>query len=128
MTPQQARAALDRHLANAGADCTLVRLLGTQQAPVSVIVRAHVTDYTPQTLIAGSGLQAGDSKVIISTTQIDAAQWPGAVPAAQATPGDPRVPRKGDRLIVSGRTRTVLYAWEAPRINGELVRIEMEIR
>ncbi len=128
MTAAQSRAALDRSLAKYGTDCILQRLLGTQQIPVSVTVRAHVVDYTPETLVPGSGLQSGGSKVIISTTQIDAAQWPGAVPPGQATPGDPRVPREGDRLIVSGKTRTVLYAWEAPRINDELIRIEMQIQ
>jgi hypothetical protein len=90
------------------------------------VVRAHIVDFKPDELISGTGLQAGDSKARISTTQIDAAQWPGVTPPP--SPGDPRVPRKGDRLIVQGRTRTVLAAWEAPRINGELVRIEMAIR
>lgn len=104
------------------------RLLGTQLTPVSVTVRAQIRDFKPEELVAGSGLQTGDSHAVISTTQIDAAQWPSATPAAQATPGDPRVPRKGDRLIINGKTRTVISAWEAPRIQGTLVRIEMQIK
>lgn len=127
MTPSQARAALDRWLAKAGQDCILQRLLGEDLAPVSVTVRAHIRGYAPHEIIDGSGLQIGDSHVIISTTQIDAEGWPGADPEAQE-PGDPRVPRKGDRLIAAGWTREVLAGWAAPHIQGELIRIEMTIR
>lgn len=125
MTPASARSALDRQLAQVGQACVLQRLLGTALLPVGVVVRAHIVDFKPDELIAGTGLQAGDSKAHISTTQIDAVQWPGATPPS---PGDPRVPRKGDRLFVQGKARTIIAAWEAPRIMGELVRIEMAVR
>lgn len=128
MNADQVRTSLDSMLARAGQTVTLQRLLGTQLTPVSVTLRAHIADFKPAEMISGSGIQTGDSHAIISTTEIDAAQWPGAMPPAQQTPGDPRVPRKGDRLIVQGKVRAVVAAWEAPRINGELVRIEMQIR
>lgn len=140
MTPTQARASLDRSLAQAGQDATLQRLLGTSLVPVGVTVRVNIQGYKPHEIIAGSGLQAGDSHVILSTTQINAAQWPGATPPS---PGDRRVPRNGDRLIASRKVRVVIAAWEATRIMsgaeaalpdddpdkpGELVRIEMSVR
>jgi hypothetical protein len=127
MTPAQARAALDRALAKAGEDAVLQRLLGEDLVPVSVTLRASIRDYQPVEIAGGVGLQAGDSKLVISTTEIDAAGWPGADPEAQ-TPGDPRILREGDRIIVEGKTRVVLAGWPAPRIAGELIRIEAAIR
>lgn len=132
MTPASARASLDHALKLTGEDVTLQRLLGTQLVPVSVSVRAHIKDYAPHEMIAGSNIVQGDSRCVISTTEIDAAQWPGGVVAAQyppATMGDLRIPRKGDRVIMaSGKVRTVQYAWPAPMVGGELVRIELQIR
>lgn len=119
MSPGSARAALDRWLAKAGRDATLQRRIGTSDTFLGVTVRAHVTGYKPDLIIAGSGLQVGDSRVVISTTQVDAAEWPSI--------GGDRVPLRGDRLIVGGRVRIVRQAWEAPRIGGELVRIEMTV-
>lgn len=130
MTPEQARSSLDRILRAAGQPATLVRLWGTSRTPVSVALRAHIVDYKPEQIIAGSGLQIGFSKAILSTTEINAASWPGAAPSGDhAPPGDARVPRKGDELrLASGATRVVVAAWEAPRIQGDLIRIEMTVK
>lgn len=129
MTPAQARSSLDRMLRQAGQSATLMRFYGTQRVPVSVELRAHVVDYKPEQIIEGSGLQIGFSKATISTTEIAAAQWPGAVPDAQRQPGDSFLPRKGDELtLASGAKRIVVAAWEAPRIQGELIRIEMTVK
>ncbi len=128
MSPAQARAQLDRALQKNGQDCILQRLAGSPQTTRSVTVRASVRDYAPHEIADGSGLQAGDSRIVISTTQIDAAQWPDIVTLNKANAGDPRVPVHGDRLIVQGRTRIVQAGWEAPRIQGELIRIEATIR
>ncbi|WP_159727173.1 hypothetical protein [Methylosinus sp. Ce-a6] len=131
MTPAAARAALDRMLSKAGQSATLVRLWGTSRTPVSVALRVHiVVDYRPEQIIDGSGLQIGFSKAIISTTEINAASWPGvALAGDSAPPGDPRVPRKGDELrLASGARRVVVAAWEAPRIQGDLIRIEMTVK
>jgi hypothetical protein len=128
MTPQQARAALDRMLAQAGQDATLTRYYGTQLSPASVALRVHLIDYTPEELAKDSSLVAGSRKCTISTTEINRAQWPGVVPDAQAEPGDPRLPRHGDKItLANGEVATIDRAWEAPRIQGELIRINMTV-
>lgn len=128
MTPAQARASLDSFLAGRET-CKIQRLSGSPQVTKSVTLKAAVKNYTPQDIIAGSGLQAGDSHVIISTTEIDAAQWPDVATLASTTAGDPRIPVKGDRFVLSnGRVRTVQAAWPAPYVDGELIRIEMTVR
>lgn len=122
MSPADARASLDRYLARYGQVVTLIRLASGAQPSVSasVEVRAHVTDFKPQELDGAQGLQIGDSRVIMSTTEVNAADWPSA--------NESRIPRKGDRILVAGRTRTVLYGWAAPYVSGELIRIELAIR
>lgn len=114
------RADLDRELVLTGQDATLQRIIVATQATISVAVRAHVVDYKPHQIPAGTGLQAGDSHVIMSSTEVDAAAWPSV--------SESRIPRRGDRFIVGGRTRIVQNAWPAPYVGGELVRIEMQIR
>lgn len=121
-----ALASLDNALARNGEDCVLQRLDGTGNVAKAVTVRARVVLYRPQE-ISGSIIQ-GDSFVILSPTQIVAAQWPTSDASyADKSNGDKRVPRRDDRLIVQGRTRTV----QAPipyYVNGELVRIELQVR
>jgi hypothetical protein len=127
MTPAAVRESLDGMLAQYGEPCELQRLV----AGVSrkVVLRASIQDYRSDELLGGNGLQAGDSHAVISTTEIDAASWPSAALIAITTAGDPRIPIKGDKLVLSnGRVRIVLIAWPAPYIGGELVRIEMNIR
>ncbi|HEY8067069.1 MAG TPA: hypothetical protein VIF40_20440 [Methylosinus sp.] len=128
MTPGRARAALDRALALTGEPCRLERLL-----PSGVIhavdVLAAVRDYTAVEVgQSNGGLQAGFSKVIMSSSEIDAAGWPDLVTRATQTADDPRIPRRGDRLVHQGRVRIVQSAWAAPRVEGELVRIELSIK
>jgi len=119
MNAAHARETLDSFLRKYGQDCTLQRpAVGAPS--IDVVVRAHVVDFKPHEIEMGAGIQAGDSRVIISTTELDAAQWP--------TPSESRTPRKGDRFVVGGRTRTVLFAWSAPYIENEVVRIEIAIR
>lgn len=121
MSPADARAALDRMLANVGQDVELQRLSSPSMAvAAAVTIRAHIVDFKPQELLGGVGLQTGDSRVIMSTTEVNAAQWPSAL--------ESRLPRKGDRIVVAGRTRTVLFAWPAPYIEDELIRIELAVR
>lgn len=117
------RAELDKDLLRAGERCRL------QRGSRIVELRASIRDYRPAELTGGNGLQAGDSHVIISTTEIDAAQWPDAATLATTTAGDPRIPIKGDKLILSnGRVRIVQAAWPALYIGGELIRIELTIK
>lgn len=122
MTPTQAVAALDRHLAAHGEDVILRRGLGTQQVPVDAPVRAFVRGLRPEEIV-GSLTQTA-SKVVLSPTDIEAAQWPGA--QAGTIVGDPRVPRRGDKVVIQGRARAVEFA--APiYLGGELTRIELTV-
>jgi hypothetical protein len=127
MTPQHARAALDRMLARYGELCQLQRTVSG--AVRSVALRVSIQDYKPDELTGGNGLMVGDSRAIISLTEINAADWPSAALIVSTTAGDPRIPIKGDKLILSnGRVRIVQAAWPAPYIDGELIRIELTIR
>lgn len=125
MDAKGAIAALDNALARNGEDVTLMRPTGTTGTGPSVTCRARVTAYRPEQLV-GSLVQ-GDSQVIISPSQIDAARWPTSDSKwKDTTTGDQRVPRHGDVFIIQGRTRRVKSA--APfYIDGTLVRIEATV-
>lgn len=119
---------LDRALEKNGQDVVLRRTVGSaSQVNIDVTCRAMVRDYAPQELV-GQIIQ-GDSHVIISPTQITAAQWPGGQPiASPPVQTDPRVPRPNqDKVIVAGRLRNVQAATPI-YVVGELVRIEMQVR
>lgn len=121
-------AKLDRFLAKTGERIKLRRYAGVNtQIFTEVELLAFVRGYSPEELGAGSGIQAVDSKVIISPTALFAAQWPGGQqPLEPPFNPDPHLPRKGDRAIIQGRTRTVEVA--SPIYDGnELVRIEMRV-
>lgn len=104
-------------LAQAGAAATLNR--GPIASPSSVAIRVHLVGFQAREIVAGSGLQAGDTKAIWSATPIIAANWGGA------TRG---LAQKGDILEVDGKKRLVVAAWPAPRVGGEIVRYEAQIR
>ncbi len=123
MSPEQAIEILDRALDDEGQIIQLVRITGTtNQVRFSVDIRAWVKGYTSRE-IGGTILQ-GDSKVIISATDLNAHQWPGA----QVNPiGDPRVPRFHDKVIVQGTERNVensvpFYILET------LVQVDLQVR
>jgi hypothetical protein len=80
-------------------------------------------------LIAGSGIIEGDSLVIMSPTQIVAAQWPGGqVVTSPPSMLDPRVPRQGDKAIIAGKMRTVQAAAPIYFPSGALIRIELRVK
>ena len=118
MNAASARASLDRLLAQTGVVATLNR--GPLTAPVSVALRVNLVGYQAREIVAGSGLQTGDTRAIWSATPIRASGWPGD--------GSSAVPRKGDWLAIEGKNRMVVAAWEAPRVGGEVVRYEAQIR
>lgn len=127
MTPDDALSSLDRQLASSGEDVILQRLVGSaNQVVIPGKVRAFVRNYEPRELV-GSVIQ-GDSKVTVSPTDIENARWPGprvvrAVPDAT----DARIPRKDDRVVIAGKTRTVQAA--APiYLAGVLIRIDLQVR
>lgn len=118
---------LDQFLAADGQDVILRRLTGTtNQVAVDCPCRAFVRGYQPKEL--AGGIIQGDTHVILSATDIIRAQWPGGEPVTNPpTATDPRVPRKGDRVIIEGKARTVEYA-SPTSVNGILHRIDLTVR
>lgn len=120
--------ALDRALAAKGQDIVLRRVVGvTNQVNVDVRCRAFVRNYAPHELT--SLIIQGDSEVTISLTEIGRAQWPGGQPVASPPVAtDPRVPIANVcKAIIGGKLRNVQAA--APiYVNGELVRIRLQVR
>lgn len=118
-------AALDDALAAAGQDIRLIRLTGTQMIPYEVTCRAMVRGYQPSELVGSISQQ--DSMVILSPTEIDRKGWPGPASSAATDTSDRRVPRKGDRVVISGKARTVEAA-VGITMADELVRIELQVK
>lgn len=118
---------LDQFLAADGQDVILRRITGTtNQIVVDCPCRAFVRGYQPKEL--AGGIIQGDTHVILSATDINRAQWPGGE-AVTNPPGinDPRVPRTGDRIIIEGRARGVIFA-DPVYVDGELHRINVQVR
>ena len=116
--------ALDRGLAARGQDVILRRISGSGPSATSIDVacRAVVRGYRPEELVGG--IAQGDSQVILSPSEIRSSGWPDP---GGSPPGSVSLPRKGDKLIVQGRMRTIEAA--APiLIAGELVRIDLQVR
>ncbi|MDF2809321.1 MAG: hypothetical protein K0S56_352 [Microvirga sp.] len=118
MTPAAAIAALDKQLRRHGQDAVLRRSTwsGTTKNSVDVTVRITLRGYAPDELVGG--ITQGDSEVVMSPTQINAAGWPS---------GAPEPPKAGDTLVSAGRARAVIAA-EPIYLGGELVRIDLQVR
>ena len=120
------RSRLDAALQRQGQDVILTRSTlgpGGVGIPNSVTCRARVIGYQPKDLVQGSGIVVGDRKVIMSTTQIDAARWPGGSPW-KASQGDPRLPTTTDKVTIDGKPCTVIFAF----FDDLKVRIEIGVR
>lgn len=122
-TPADHIRRLDAALARSGETIRLQRLTGTQQIVFEVECRAVVRGYQPEEIVSGSGITQGDSKVILSPSEIERKGWPGPQPHS----GDKRVPIKGDRIIRQDRPMAVQAA-AGIYVDGELVRIEAQVR
>jgi hypothetical protein len=128
MTPAEATAMLRRQLAAHGQDVTLQRVTqGPSGVPVKYKVdcRAFVRGYQPAELVGG--ILQGDSKVIMSAAELEAQGWPGPNSSTTPTNQDRRIPRKGDDIIIMGKSRNIEVATPV-YLNGELVRIELAAR
>lgn len=116
---------LDDALQESGENVILRRIVGvTDTVNIDVTVRANVRLVRgPDELVGGIGQD--DLRIIISPTQIAAAQWPGGGvdPPAPFNP-DRSLPRRGDRVIVKGRMYRVEHA-NPMAVLGQVVRIEM---
>lgn len=125
---EASRADLDNGLAEVGEDIRLQRLTtapGGAQVSFECTCRAVVRGYTPAEIVSGSGIIQQDVKVILSPSDIERAQWPGATPMPEGV--DRRVPVRNDRIIRQGRTYAVQAA-QGIYVGGELVRIELQVR
>jgi len=119
---------LNRQLAEHGQDIRLTRMTlgpGGVLIPFSVDCRAFVRDYDPDELVGG--IIQGDTKVVLSPTEIEAQGWPGPNSSATPTNQDRRVPRKDDKALLAGKSRNV-ETGKPVYLNGELVRINLVVR
>lgn len=129
MSAVQEIADLDTHLAADGENIVLRRVRGSTlatQQNVDVTCRAFVRGFAPNELVGAITQQ--DSRVVLSSTEIDAAGWPANEPDS-TSPIDERIPRKnrGDKCIIQGRLCSVEAA-KGIWIDGVLVRIDMTVR
>jgi hypothetical protein len=129
MTPEAAIAMLRRQIEAHGQDISLRRVTRTPSGEPNVIysvdIRAFVRGYRPDELVGG--ILQGDSKVMLSASEIEASGWPGPNLSTTPTNQDRRVPRKGDDVILEGRVRNIEVATPF-YLDNELVRIELEVR
>ena len=117
-------ASLNRQLSSQGQYITLTRMTGSDnQAESSVRCLAIVRQYDPSEL--GEGIIQGDSLLIVGLDEINNASWPGG--RIGPTVGDPRVPVKGDKVMVAGTERSVEVA-DPLYVAGTLVRLNIRVR
>jgi hypothetical protein len=113
----EALSELDAALAEAGETVRLLRMTGTgaqSRVQKEVTCRMTLRGYAPNEVVQGSGITQQDQRMILSPTQIIAANWPG----------DGRyVPRAGDRII-SNRGVLTIQSAAGVYVDDRLVRIE----
>ncbi|MBZ9659777.1 hypothetical protein LB523_12045 [Mesorhizobium sp. ESP-6-4] len=117
---------LDAALRRRGEDIILRRQIaaGSNITNIDVTCRARVDTVSAEE-IAGT-IAVSDLKVILSPTQIMAAQWPGGVPQYPVTnASDPRVPRITDFVIARGKQRQVKMV--DPKFTPDWCRINMVV-
>lgn len=130
-TATKERLRLDKFLQSYGSGIgTLTRTVGTgvNQSSYSVDVRCHVRDYNPDEL-TGDIIQ-GDSHVIISSTEIIGAQWPGSQPTPPTPNNDVRVARRGDKFSfpIGTKAKNIEEGNGGIYFDDELIRIEFRMR
>ncbi|MCK1322148.1 hypothetical protein IVA94_14855 [Bradyrhizobium sp. 156] len=123
-------AALDQALAQAGEDIILRRTVGTapNQVNIDVRCRARVTALSTEQIQAG--IPSTELNIIMSPSEISAAQWPGGqVPALPPFDVDQRIPRAGvtDKVLMRGQAPKAITFADPQIIAGELVRINLRV-
>jgi hypothetical protein len=105
MTPAQAIAALRRQLARHGQDIVLQRWSTGTGASLqeAVTARALVRPIGEAAELVGSVAQQ-DVLITLSPVEIIAAGWRGTTSAGA---GDARIPIKGNKVIIAGRSRNI---------------------
>lgn len=112
---------LDEFLAEDGHDCVLQRIGSGVTVDQAVTVRAFPRRFAIEQ-IGSNGITEQHSMVVLSPTQIIAANWTSGRPAYE----DRRVPMKGNRIVIAGRVRNVEAAVGLYE-GAELVRIELRV-
>lgn len=118
---------LDAALAQYGQSVTLRRVTLTNgvRSNFDAPCKASVRNYQPQELVTGTALIQGDSLAVLSPTDLRNSGWPGT--QTELATDDQLIPRKDDKLVVSGRERNVQAA--TPFFIGDaLVRLELQCR
>jgi len=120
-------AQLDLSLAVDGEDFTLRRVTGTvSPSNTDVSCRGFIRAYGPEELTVA--IIQGDSKIIMSPTQIIAGSWPGGTPPNGPNAAlDARVPRRGDKAVVQGKIMNIQDA-NPIYLDNVLIRIELAVR
>lgn len=113
---------LDEFLAEDGQDCVLQRIGSGVTVDQAVTVRAFPRRLRRVEQIGSNGITEQHSMVVLSPTQIIAANWTSGRPAYE----DRRVPMKGNRIVIAGRVRNVEAAVGLYE-GAELVRIELRV-
>lgn len=89
---------------------------------------AFVRAAAPADMVAGGGIYQQKYTLIISGTEIsnasgDSPPWPGSMPDGFVD--DPRIPRKGDTVLIDGRPR-LITASHPVYIGTDIVRVNIE--
>ena len=119
LSPAEAIADLDAHLASDGQDVILQRVTGGTTVAQAVTLRAFVRGYQPDELV--NGITQQDAKVILSPTGL------ASFNSGAASGLDVKVPIKGNRMVINGRTRAV-EAGVGISMAGTLVRVEVAVK
>ena len=117
---------LNRDLAREGQQVTLRRVSGVAPSTTNVDVSVRAFVRSPTSSELDSGVAQTDSMVIMSPTEIATAGWP-AGESASSTVADPSLPRRDDKILISGRWRNVEHV-NPFVIDDTLVRIELQVR
>ena len=122
--PADMIADLDAELAADGESIKLRRMDNGEMAQ-EVTCQALVRGYAASELVGG--ITVKDSRVILSPTEISAANWQSFVLVGGATSSqDARVPMKGNKAEIAGKERNV-EAGGGTYAAGQLVRIEIRV-
>lgn len=122
--------ALDDALSRDSEEIILRRVVGTGAAIANIDVRcrAKITALSVEQLAAG--IPATEMNLILSPTQINAAQWPGGgIPSVPPFNVDQRIPRAGvtDKVLMRGLPPKAVSFVNPVFFEGELVRINMRV-
>jgi hypothetical protein len=118
---------LDDSLRERGEDVILRRVVGTGNVEsLDVTVRASAKRQYVMNDLQGSNFE-DTFKLIFSPTQIIDAQWPGgSVLGSAPFDVDPSLPRRGDYVVMKGRTYRVDEV-DPIAIDNEVVRFEVMV-